>query len=63
MRKLTTLLAISCIAPLSQVEAAKADTSWVHSADKNGTLQASALVKGCDVSEPDDENYVRLTKN
>jgi hypothetical protein len=35
----------------------------VHSADKNGTLQASALVEGSDVSEPDDDNYVRLTKN
>ncbi|MBZ7324853.1 hypothetical protein NGI08_23255 [Klebsiella michiganensis] len=63
MRKHTILLAISCIALLSQAEAASPDTSWVHSADKNGTLQASALVEGSDVSEPDDDNYVRLTKN
>lgn len=63
MRKHTILLAISCIALLSQAKAASPDTSWVHSADKNGTLQASALVEGSDVSEPDDDNYVRLTKN
>ncbi|MGE0973246.1 hypothetical protein ACQFN5_29065 (plasmid) [Klebsiella sp. WOUb02] len=63
MRKHTILLAISCIALLSQAKATSPDTSWVHSADKNGTLQASALVEGSDVSEPDDDNYVRLTKN